>query len=310
LNRVSGYSSIPRSETLTPRGDERIAVTLFTKRRSLGALGLLAGATGLRPHKAFAQPMPLQFGVMPNVSARILLGQYQPFRFFLEQDLGRPVEVVTAPGLQAFQERSVAGAFGLIVTAANLGRVAQLDGGLRPIAIYEPRIPGLIVTLRARPLAGAEEFRGLTVAMTNPQSLVALKFIHWLRAKGIEIGRDVAATHARNEDSLAQLLNTSETRAAVMSRGEFNAIRAEIRDNLVIWQEFIRVPGFLMLLGPQVPERDAQRITAAIARFPGTPGGREFFAATGFSGIRPVTPADLAELDDVVAETRAFLRAG
>nr|WP_249732238.1 PhnD/SsuA/transferrin family substrate-binding protein [Roseococcus sp. SDR] len=245
---------------------------------------------------------------MPNVSARILLGQYQPFRSFLEQELGRPVEVVTAPGLSAFQERSVAGAFGLVVTAANLGRVAQLDAGLTPIAIYEPRIPGTIVTLRERPLTAAAELRGTTIAMTNPQSLVALKFIHWARAQGVQIGRDAQATHARNEDSLAQLLNTAETRAAVMSQGEFNAIRQDIRENLVVWQVFIRVPGFLVLLAARTPEADAARITAALGRFPGSAQGREFFAATGFNGIRPVTPADLAELDDVVEETRAFLR--
>ncbi len=275
-------------------------------RRLLTGLALAAGPAGL----AVAQPAPLQFGVMPNVSARILLGQYQPFRSFLEQELARPVEVVTAPGLQAFQERSVAGAFGLVVTAANLGRVAQLDAGLQPIAIYEPRIPGLIVTLRARPLGGPADLRDTTVAMTNPQSLVALKFIHWARAQGIEIGRNARATHARNEDSLAQLLNTTETRAAVMSQGEFNAIRADIRENLLIWQVFIRVPGFLMLVAPRTPEADVQRLMAAIGRFPGSIQGREFFAATGFNGIRPVTPADLAELDDVVEETRAFLRAG
>jgi phosphonate transport system substrate-binding protein len=285
-------------------------VALSTTRRALGTMAMLAASTpGLAPSAA-AQPAPLQFGVMPNVSARILFGQYRAFRQFLEQDLARPVEVVTAPGLQAFQERSVAGAYGLVVTAANLGRVAQLDAGLRPIAIYEPRIPGLIVTLRSRPLTGAAELRGRTIAMTNPQSLVALKFIHWLRAQGIEVGRDAQATHARNEDSLAQLLNTQETRAAVMSQGEFNAIGASIRENLSIWQVFIRVPGFLMLLGPRVADADAQRIIAAIGRFPASAEGAEFFAATGFNAIRPVTPADLAEVDDVVAETRAFLRAG
>lgn len=279
-------------------------MTTPIRRRALAGLTLAAAPAGM----AAAQPAPLQFGVMPNVSARILLGQYQPFRSFLEQELGRPVEVVTAPGLQVFQERSVAGAFGLVVTAANLGRVAQLDAGLQPIAIYEPRIPGLIVTLRERPMTGAAELRGTTVAMTNPQSLVALKFLHWVRAQGMELGRDYRATHARNEDSLAQLLNGAETRAAVMSQGEFNAIRAEIRENLAIWQVFIRVPGFLVLLGPRTPEAEAARLTAALARFPGSIQGREFFAATGFNGIRPVTPADLAEVDDVVEETRAFLR--
>jgi len=287
------------------------AKTLFTTRRvtTLGALGSLAAlAAGAAP--VAAQPAPLQFGVMPNVSARILFRQYQPFREFLEAELGRPVEIVTAPGLQAFQERSIAGAYGLVVTAANLGRVAQLDAGLRPVAIYEPRIPGLIVTLATRPLTGVAELRGRTVAMTNPQSLVALKFIHWLRAQGIEVGRDVTPTHARNEDSLAQLLGTQETRAAVMSQGEFNAIRPEIRETLAVWQVFIRVPGFLVLLGPRVAEAEAAPLLAALGRFPGSPRGAEFFAATGFRGIRPVTPADLAELDDVLADTRTFLRPG
>jgi len=258
---------------------------------------------------ASAQQAALQFGVMPNLSARILVQQYQPFRSFLEQELSRPVEIVTAPGLQAFQERSLAGAYGVLVTAANLGRVAQLDGGLRPIAIYEPRIPGLIVTSTARPMGDASQLRGLTVAMTNPQSLVALKFIQWLRGEGLEVGRDVTAAHARNEDSLAQLLATGQARAAVMSRGEFNAIRPDIRETLTIWREFIRVPGFLVLLGRDTSEADAARITTALARFPHSEAGRAFFAATGFNGVRPVTPADLAELDDVVAETRRFLRA-
>jgi len=274
------------------------------KRRALAGLILASGAGA-----ASAQQAALQFGVMPNLSARILVQQYQPFRSFLEQELSRPVEIVTAPGLQAFQERSLAGAYGVLVTAANLGRVAQLDGGLRPIAIYEPRIPGLIVTSTARPMGDASQLRGLTVAMTNPQSLVALKFIQWLRGEGLEVGRDVTAAHARNEDSLAQLLATGQARAAVMSRGEFIAIRPDIRETLTIWREFIRVPGFLVLLGRDTSEADAARITTALARFPQSEAGRAFFAATGFNGVRPVTPADLAELDDVVAETRRFLRA-
>jgi phosphonate transport system substrate-binding protein len=280
-------------------------------RRALAAL-LAAPAMlpGIAPGGAMAQGQPLQFGVMPNVSARVLLAQYQPFRSFLEAELARPVEVVTAPGLAPFQERSLAGAYGLVVTAANLGRVAQLDAGLRPVMIYEPRIPGLLVTHRDRPLRDIARLRGCQVAMTNPQSLVALKFIHWLRAAGLAVGHDVTAVHARNEDSLAQLLTGPDTPLAVMSRGEFNAIRADIRDTLVVWQQFATVPGFLVLLGPSLRGPEADRLLAVLARFPASPAGRQFFEATGFRGIRPVTEADLAELDDVVEETRSLLRAG
>ncbi len=278
-------------------------------RRAIGAAAL-AAAPALLPSPARAQAAPLQFGVMPNVSPRVLLTQYQPFRAFLEQDLARPVEVVTAPGLAPFHERTVAGAYGLVVTAANLGRLAQVDAGLRPFAIYEPRIPGLLVTHRDRPITDITAIRGRQVAMTNPQSLVALKFIHWARAAGIRIGQDATAVHARNEDSLAQLLTGPATPLAVMSRGEFNAIGPAVRDTLVIWQQFTAVPGFLLMLGAGMAPEEASRITACVGRFPASEAGRQFFELTGFRGIRPVTEADLAELDDVVEETRNLLRAG
>ncbi len=276
-------------------------------RRAVGAAALL-GAPALLAGPARAQSAPLQFGVMPNVSPRVLLTQYQPFRAFLEQDLARPVEVVTAPGLAPFHERTVAGAYGLVVTAANLGRVAQQDAGLRPFAIYEPRIPGLLVTHRDRPVTDIGAIRGRQVAMTNPQSLVALKFVHWARDRGVRIGQDASAVHARNEDSLAQLLTGPATPLAVMSRGEFNAIGPAVRDTLVVWQQFAAVPAFLMLLGAATPPEEARRITACVGRFPASDAARQFFELTGFRGIRPVTDADLAEVDDVVEETRTLLR--
>jgi len=287
-----------------------------TTRRGLGST--LLGALASTLASTLASPWfagsaraqgagTLQFGVMPNVSARVLLAQYQPFRSFLERELSRPVEIVTAPSLQAFHERTLAGAFGLVVTAANLGRVAQLDGGLRPVAIYEPRIPGLLVTHRSRPMNDINTLRSRNVAMTNPQSLVALTFTHWLRGQGLEVGQQVTPVHARNEDSLAQLLTGPDTPLAVMSRGEFNAIRADVRDTLVVWKEFSRVPGFLMLLGTSIGPAESQRLTNCLALLPDTEEGQRFFAGTGFQTIRRVTTEDLAELDPVVAETRRLL---
>jgi phosphonate transport system substrate-binding protein len=285
------------------------ALRSLPSRRALCTAAIGALAAGARP--AAAQAAPVQFGVMPNVSARILLTQYQPFRAHLEAQLAGPVEIVTAPGLQAFHERTLARAYNVVVTAANLGRVAQLDAGLRPIAIYEPRIPGLLVTRRDAPLPDFAALRGRQVAMTNPQSLVALRFTHWLRATaGLEVGRDVAALHARNEDSLASLLNGPDTPLAVMSRGEFNAIRADIRDTLLVLREFEQVPGFVVLLSPALPAAEAARIEAAILAFPSQELGRQFFQATGFRGIRPVSEAEMREVDPVVAETRALLARG
>ncbi len=267
------------------------------------------GGFGAGGQRATTPDAPLQFGVLPNVSTRILLAQYQPFRLFLEQELPGAVEVVTAPGLRAFHDRTMAGAYDLTVTAANLGRVAQLDAGLQPVAMYEPRIPGLLVTHRDRPLADIRQARGSRVAMANPLSLVAITFHQWVRGAGLEFGRDLDVAEARNEDSLALMLTSGEARLAVMSAGEFAALRADLRETLVVARAFARVPGFLLLLGPRVAAPLATRIGDCLALFPGTDAGRSFLAGAGFTGLRRVAQDDLAALDPLLPETRRLLAA-
>lgn len=277
-------------------------------RRALTA-ALLASPLLLASRAPRAMLAPLQFGVLPNISARILLAQYQPFRLFLEQELDRAVEVVTAPGLRAFHARTMAGEYDLVVTAANLGRLAQLDAGLQPVAIYEPRIPGVLVTHRDHPLTDIRQARGSRVAMANPISLVALTFREWVAQYGLAFGRDLDVAEARNEDSLALLLASGEARFAVMSAGEFRAIRADLRETLVIAREFTQVSGFLVLLGPRIDPVQARRIGNCLALFPQTEIGRNFLAAGGFTNLRRVTPADLAAVDLVIPETRRLLAA-
>ena len=257
---------------------------------------------------AEAQTQPLQVGVLPNVSTRVILANYQPFQKFFERELGRTVEIATAPNFKAFHQRAMAKEFDIAVTAANLGRLAELDAGLRPIAIYEPPIPGVMVMIKAKPVGDIASLKGRQIAMTNPQSLVALKGVRWLRDQGLEVGRDVAPIHARNEDSLAQLLNSGEAPLALMSMGEFRAIREDIRATLDIWREIVQVPGFLVLLDKPMAPADASAIERAFARFPSSDEGNQFFTLSGFRNIRPVAAAELQSLDDVVDETRRNLR--
>ena len=89
-----------------------------------------------------AQPAgaPFTIGVMPNLSARVILTNYQPMRAYFERELKRPVEIFTAGDLRSFSQQTQRGDFALAVTAANLGRLAQLDAKWEPLAIYEPQI--------------------------------------------------------------------------------------------------------------------------------------------------------------------------
>jgi phosphonate transport system substrate-binding protein len=275
-------------------------------RHSLAVLAFVIVFAGAAPRAPAAQD--LQFGVLPNVSARVILTNYRPFREYLAAALGRPVEVTTAPDFREFHARTMAGAYDLVVTASNLGRLAQVDAKLELIAGFDPPIPALLVMRKAAPVAAVEALRGKSLAVANPQSLVVLRGKNWLREQGLVVDVDYKTTWARNEDSLAQFLVSGEAPLAMMSMGEFRTIREEIRQTLDVHREFARVPNFFVLRGKEMPADRAAALRAAIARFPSTDLGREFLALANVQDIRPVPESDLAVLDGVVDETRNLLR--
>ena len=274
--------------------------------RILASASVLAGLVAGIPGRATAQD--LQIGVLPNVTARVILTNYRPMREYLAAELGRAVEITTAPDFREFHARTMAGAYDIVVTAANLARVAQLDAQLELIAGYDPPIPALLVMRKDARVGALDALRGRSLAVANPQSLVVLRGREWLAENGLVAERDYRLSWTRTEDSLAQLLVSGDAPLAMMSMGEFRTIREDIRQALEPYREFARVPNFFVLAGRRAPDAQAQALRAAILKFPSTARGREFMALTGVQGIRPVPEADLADLDAISAATRALLR--
>ena len=66
--------------------------------------------------------------------------------------------------------------------------------------------------------------RGKTLAVANPQSLVVLRGLQWLREQGLQEGRDFKISRAGNDDSLGTLIRSGEAPMAMMSMGEFRQI--------------------------------------------------------------------------------------
>ena len=276
-----------------------------SRRRMLALLAACAAA----PIPARAQARPLQVGVVPNVNARLILTNCQPFRDQLQRALNRPVEIATATDFRAFYERMIVGAYDLSIAPANLTRLAELDHGLAPFAIYEPGIPGCLVMWKDRRVGDVAELRGKTLALSNPQSLVALKGVAWLEARGLVRDRDYRTIHARNDESLAQLLSTGEAPLAMMSRGELMAVHPDLRARLEELVEFARVPGFVLSTARALPDADVRDLRAAVLALPQSEDGREFLRRAGVQVVRPLAPAEMTALDDTVAATRGFMTA-
>ena len=271
---------------------------------------LILGATLL----AFATSATAQstnetliIGVLPNVSARVILRTYRPMQAYFASGLKRNVEIATATDFRAFSAATLRGDYQMVVTAANVGRVAQLDGKWEPLAIYEPPIPALLVAGADNPDTSIAQLKGKSLALSNPQSLVALRGLQWLREQGMQEGRDFKVVLAGNDDSLGTMIRSGEAPLAMMSMGEFRQIGDATRSKLKIFTEFAKVPGFLVMANPRLGSAEREQLKTLIIGFPKSDDGRSFSALAGVANIREVTAAELEALDAFVVQTRAGL---
>lgn len=275
----------------------------LTRRHTLSLLA----AAGVAPAAwSQGQARPVDIGVLPNLSPRVLLTQYQPLREFLEKRLQRPVQISTAPNWTAFYQRTAAHEYDLVVTAANMARVAQLDSGYSPLVSYAPQIKGLIVMAKAAPMRSIDDLKGGRLALSNPQSLVTLRGMQWLADQGLKRDVDFRTVATPNDDSVANLVLRGECIAAMLSGGEFRAIPENAREQLALFTNFADVPSFIVAASPRLGgTAAASQVQQALLDFAaGSDEGKAFFAATGFNGMVAVAATAMQSLDVYAADTR------
>lgn len=250
----------------------------------------------------------LEIGVLPNISARTLLAQYQPMRDYLARELKRPVYISTAPNWTAFHQRTLARDYDVVVTAVNLARVAQLDSGYTPLLSYAPNIRGMVVCAKNKPIASVAELRGQTLVLSNPQSLITLRGMQWLTENGLQRDKDFKTINTPTDDSVGNVVVRGDALAALLSGGELRAIPDNVKAQLQVLTTFAEVPGFVVMASPKVLAADVLALKASLRSFADVSDeGKAFFASTGFAGMRELAAGLLESMDPYVAGTRMVM---
>jgi phosphonate transport system substrate-binding protein len=274
---------------------------------------LLAVACWALPWTAWSNPAvpdkPLQLGVLPNVSARVLLQQYEPMLRHLQKTLGRPVQFSSAPNWSSFYRRAGHEEFDIVIAASNVARLIQTDFAYRPILALHPKVPALFVTLSSTNGSVTDILRGQQLVLANPASLVALEGLSWLRSQGLQANQDYQTLTVRSEDSVGNTLIRGEAAGGILSLGELRQHPPNVRDQLKVHSAFKEVAGFVVLVSPALPASTQQRIRQQLLSFAqDKTDGAAFFASSGFKDIVPIQETDLIALDAFVDATRTALR--
>lgn len=229
---------------------------------------------------------------------------------FLERELGRPVQLETAPSYVAYHARCAAGDFDVIATSPGLGRIAELEQGYVPLARPLTDLEPLLVVPKDSPLREVGELRGQVVSTSDPMATLTLAARRYLRELGLPPGNAVTVramgTHA---NSLAALLH-SDAAAAIVSVTALKQMGDDWADRVRVLARVPPTPPLLYMAHRHLGNETVARLQRNLMRFGNESAqGQDLMRRLGHNGLRPVPAADLAELDPIVVDLRRLLSA-
>ena len=247
----------------------------------------------------------LVIGVLPNIGAAALMAQYESVKSYFERTVKQKVRIVLPATFKAFLDSTMRGEYDVAVAAPHFARVAQLDRGMVPLVMYEPRISALFLAPVDTTITSISDVRGKTIAFANPQSLVAMYGQQWLRQQGLEAGKDYQIKAASSDMGVGRMLLSGDSVAAIMSNGEFRALPPDESSRMKVVETFARIPNFIVVGHPRLGSARLAQLKNQFMQFVvDKEDGQAFLKVTGFTGMVNADAATLRELDPYVGLTR------
>ena len=265
--------------------------------------------TTLAPAAGASDRTALRVAVVPYLTTSVLLKLFEPIRAHLEGELKRPVELYTAPDIRTHVRRIQKPDFDAVITAAHMGRLAQLDAGYLPVAGFESPLKGIVTVHKDSPIRNLRELEGKTVAVNDRLVLVSIVTLQDLQRAGVRTG-DLRIVSSITQNSSLLSVARGDVDAAITAIFTLNQIPEAQRQDIRTIYTTDRLPNVMFLANHRLPanERDAMR--RALTGFGRTPAGEQFFSTSGYNGIAPLDDAYMKTIDIYIPETRRILASG
>lgn len=268
-----------------------------TQRRHLLLMAALAGF-GTRGHAATA----LRFGVVPYLTARRLATLYEPLRTFFERDLGRPVQLSSAPDYTVHLQRLREQAYDLVADSLPVARLAQRELGYVPIARTMVPLQPILITGEGKTLTSVAALRGQTVAVSDRIAALTLVGLRFLRDQGLKPDKDVTIKVAGSHVNAIQRVLAGEAAAAIVSRTTLKQIEAPLASRVRLVMELPQALSAVVYTVSPALAAQATGLGQRLLSFANQdPAGKAFIETLGHEGLL-AAGREMAQVDPLVVE--------
>lgn len=243
-----------------------------------------------------AEP-PLTLGVFPYLSRVQLVEFHTPLKVYLETQLRRPVELVTAPDFQEFVSRTQKGEYDIILTAPHMGRLAETRDGYRRLAMSAHEIQGIFLARKDSPVRTISDLKGRSIVMAQPISIIYQLAMSRLREHDLIPGKNLKVIDTRTHNNALAAPLRGESDASLTSKALWSKADRESVGHLIVVGTTQTVPGHMLMAHPGINESLRQHIHRALLGFKHTEEGRAYFEATGQKDFMNIDDKTMKSLD-------------
>lgn len=236
---------------------------------------------------------PLVMGLLPFASPGTLFKRFAPLRPYLEERIGRPVRLTTAPDFPTFVQRTQRGRYAIVLTAPHFTLLALDSGRYEVRATYTQRLSAVILGRADNHLTDPADGRCRKVATPPPSAIITLMGKRFLgnRHPQAELTYQTYASH----NSAVRAVLGGDACLAVASVNVWNRMRRE-EPGLVRIAQTDSIPALGILVRKDLAASLRDRLTEAIVTMQDHPQGREALGQMAYPGYQP---ADAATFEPV-----------
>jgi len=258
---------------------------------------------------AWAEETPLRFGILPYNSTLALIKTHQPLRQFLQDKLGRPIEIFTAPDYQTFLREQLHGNYDLMITPPHFAVLAQ-DKGYVPLLHYAARLEPIMVMRQNDPSTTIKGLKGRRIAMVNRLAFVSIVGEKWLSDNDMKAQRDFTVVERPTHGAAIAAVAVGDADGAVTTTTLLGQVPADIRQQLRYVSFGVKLPHVAYMAHPRLGSAEAKRIKEALLAFARAPEGQAFFKETSYLGFEEINDKEMAVFQPYVAILKQQLGPG
>ena len=249
----------------------------------------------------------MTLAIEPFLSARALIGAFQPLCNHLGDRTNKKVVAITAANYDQYAQRLLNQEFDIAIIGPHTALLAAQKANYLPLLKGEGALKALMIVDKNSVYQKPADLKGQVVALPDHLTMTSMLGAEFFRpADAAPI--DVRFRYNDFHNTAALMMLRGEAAAAVVADSALMPMSMEIRENIRIIAESKQVPQMVMLVHSRVPAELRGKLHDAMYEYIRiTAPQKNFLARVGFSAAKPLTDQDSRQLAPYVEELKRRL---